>query len=70
MVNIISGSHHHFKGWDQFTAGSTVPCCTKEPERHRAQAEINPPSIYLHAIKEQTKMYLEQEKYQIDTMLQ
>lgn len=32
MVNIISGSHHHFKGWDQFTAGSTVPCCTKEPQ--------------------------------------
>ncbi len=57
MVNIISGSHHHFKGWDQFTAGCAVPRCTKEPERQRAQTEINPPSLYLDAIKEQTKMH-------------
>jgi len=33
MVNIISGPHNHFKGWDQFTAGCTVPRCTKEPVR-------------------------------------
>lgn len=32
MVNIISGSHHHFKGWDQFTAGCAVPCSSKEPQ--------------------------------------
>lgn len=32
MVNIISGSHHHFKGGDEFTAGCTVPCCTEEPQ--------------------------------------
>lgn len=32
MVNIISGSHHHFKSWDQFTAGCTVPRRTKEPQ--------------------------------------
>ena len=55
MVNIISGSHHHFKGWDQFTAGSAVPRCTKEPERQRTQAEINLPSLCLDANEEQTK---------------
>lgn len=32
MVNIISGPHHHFKGWDQFTAGCAVPRRTKEPQ--------------------------------------
>lgn len=32
MVNIISGSHHHFKGGDEFTAGCTVPRCTEEPQ--------------------------------------
>lgn len=37
MVNIISGSHHHFKGWDQFTASCTVPCCTEEPARQKGK---------------------------------
>lgn len=32
MVNIISGPHHHLKGRDQFTAGSTIPGGTKEPQ--------------------------------------
>lgn len=37
MVNIISGPHHHFKGWDQFTAGCAVPRRTKEPVRENTK---------------------------------
>lgn len=31
MVDVVSGSHHHLKGRDQFTAGCAVPRHPKEP---------------------------------------
>lgn len=31
MVDVVSGSHHHLEGWDQFTARCTVPRHPKEP---------------------------------------
>lgn len=39
MVNIISGPHHHLKGRDQFTAGSTIPGGTKEPAKEAQSLE-------------------------------
>lgn len=33
MVNVISGPHHHLKGRDQLTTGSTIPSSPKEPAK-------------------------------------
>lgn len=34
VVDVVPGSHHHLKGWDQFTAHGTVARGPKQPAEH------------------------------------
>ena len=40
VVDICSGSHHHFKSRNNFIASAAIPSCTKKPKKQKLDIRL------------------------------